>query len=738
MGKNNRPQARVMLTNVEVDESVPTLITAGIKLLVTSQEFAKGESKTFTLVATNASYQFDDVSSIELKTPATSVDFAKTSNKAFKLTSKATTSDEAETVTVLVKNAKQEQVEVSVAVTVKETTETVNAVFNKDIVDICPGNEVSFDFTGTDASSVVIESIVDPESALKIDKTRKVLTVTGEGEFVNGVVLKKDSFSKTVYIQASSKGIITVDPTEVSIHMGQTKTLAIELSGDSFEMTSNRQEVCTADKLTKTITPVAAGEAEVTVTGTRGSLTQSVVVPVHIRETIQPTPPEILTKTLVVEGNERLTINFRVAEGDKLSARIDGATSNEKGTILVNLNKIVYSAYAPDEDSEVTLMVKTTSSDEVEGEEVPVVITVKGVPTTILEVAENIEIKEGETRVVEMKTDARSVAFISSVPANMTVNSSTRTITGVNYGSAILTITAQAINCKPVEKQVSVVIKPADLNRPSLKTKVLQVVEEETIKLEFTLDSKATLDLKEASDAGSIEIEGSVATWTAPKLKNADRMVYTFNAVARREEVNVESKDYIFSVTVIKKASGGNDPDVPDNSMSMSDISNIIKDEQLTFTEKMEIIKRNGNAITQDTVNKLLNYEAVMGNNGGMIDETQGAAKNYELFLTIRRVIESTDNAEFQALFSLVNLVFKEYSNSAYKEVKLHRFDAQWAGGNKNLTSYQNIATCICMLCDIMQRSNNLKRVNFGVVFDPEKTIFKEVNAQSVIKYYSN
>lgn len=735
------------IQSVDVDNTAPTLANAGVRLPVSEISLAELEEHTFRLVSDRADYDFNDVVDIKFKdgTNPESVTLVKMSTRSFKLVAQSLSeilnsrsghesdTELRENITVQVLSS-EGYVDITFDVVVIRRENAINATLNKNVIDICPGNEVSFGLIGTDADTAVITDIINPDSPLKINKNKQVFTVAEEGEFINGVTISKDGLSKKLYIQASSKRIISVDPNSVSINTAQTQTINIAISGDDYNMSSNKVEVCTVDKTSRVITPVGPGSAIVSVTGSRGDLRQTIDIPVNVRAVVQPQAPILLTQDRSVDGGERLTLNFSLTGEDRLVARVEG--DGTKGTLVTNLNKLVYTAHTPDSDENVVIYFKTTSVDGIDSDESNVTIVVKGVPTTQLVAPDSLEVKEGETIKLDLKTDARSIFLTSSVPDLLGVNSSQKTITGLNYGSANLIINAQAINRKAIEKTIPVLIKPGDLSRPTLKTKVTQVQEEEMIELEFTLDSRATLELTVAGDLGEIEVNGNKATWLAPTLINAERQAFTFKAVARREEVNVSSPSYIFYVTVTKKKSEDGD-NQDQNTMSMTDIEDIIKDEQLTFKEKIAILSKSGNQLTKDTVRILTNYEETMNDSNRDLTEEEGAGRNYDLYLAIKRVIETKDNDTFQALFSLINLVFKEYANSAYDRIKLQRFDRQWPGGNKNLYTYQNIVTCISFLCNIMERKGNLRQIDFSVVFNKEKTAFKEVDAQSVIKYYT-
>lgn len=41
------------------------------------------------------------------------------------------------------------------------------------------------------------------------------------------------------------------------------------------------------------------------------------------------------------------------------------------------------------------------------------------------------------------------------------------------------------------------------------------------------------------------------------------------------------------------------------------------------------------------------------------------------------------------------------------------------------------------MLCDIMTRKANLRKIDFGIVFDKEKTVFKDNVKENIVKFYT-
>lgn len=729
------PNPQVPSSGIITDVQNLTALNAGVKLSISSIELAKGEAFTFYLTSDHPTYDFSDVTNIALKNTSASADFRKVTNRSFTLTTKAKTT-QPETVTVVLTSNAGTPVELTLDLTVKETTETVNAIFSKSLVDAYPGATIPFTLTGTDQDTAIIDSVVDENSPVQIDKLNKTMTIRGEGDFTQGIVVRKDTFTRTIYVQVTSSNVVTVSPTDIEIHELETTQLDIKLSGTDFNITSDNQDVCTVEKSTKTITPIGIGNAKVTVTGIRGTLNQVVEVNVVVRETIEATLPIIPPQASVMNGGDRLFLNVTTAHGDKLVARIDGS---DKGSVVTEGNKIIYTAHSPNDDEVVTLKVKTISKDDDESPEVDYTITVKGVPTTTLIVPESITLKENETVSLNITTDAKSVVLLPSMPALLDVNSTTKTIKAKQVGTLTLTIKATAINMKPVEKVVDVVINPANLNKPILKTKVTQVESGKPIVLEFIIDPNTVISVEEVTGEGTfnpIDGKDNAVEWVAPDIGEYSTYHYNFAAKAVRNEFNLNSPVYDFQVLVIKPKDAVQ-PEEPDFGLAMDEVLSIVKDEKLTFKEKMDILKIQGNKKTREITNTLLEYEDIMKQSHTVIGDETGGVKNFELFTKLKYILELKENVSFQALFGIVNLIFREYKESAYAELNLHRFEDNWPSNNNTLIAYKGLVTAIYMLCDISTRESNMRRVDFNRVFNSELEVWKDYSAQSFTKYYT-
>lgn len=721
------------------DDDEPTVENAGLKLPYTEIELAAGDSKTISIISSRADYNFEDVTSIELiDYIGNAISLTKVSSSSFKITAEAPTIDP-ETIKILIKSTDNLFTTLDLVVTVYSADQWIAADFSKDVIDICPGNEVPFTLKGVDANTVLFEQgNLVPDSPLTIDVNKRTITCLKEGNFTQAVTIKKGNLTRVIYLQAISANIISVDPTDLAMNTIQTGKVTVRLKGLDYTVTVSDPTLIDFDKDQGVVTPLRAGSGTITFTGTRGTLVQEATVKVVIRDAINATVPSLQNDTTVVNGGENIYLTFDIGRnGDTLTVRAD----EKIGKVVVDGNTVVYTAFQPDEETDVKLYVRTTSVDGLESEEVEVTVTVRGVPDTELIVPESVKVTENETETLEIKTNATSLSLVSSVPEFVKVNSTKRTITGIKYGEAIITVTAQAVNHKPVTKEIKVTIEPAKVNKPVLTTPLRSVTEGKQLEMKFILDKDTTLVANEVSGEGTVEVNENTVLWTAPLITEEERQTYTLEFYAVRNLINTKSDK--LSITVVVLKAKDTDPDQPDEpiddseKLSYTDLETALRSDSLTFEDKVALTKTRGPSLAVTTLTRLLSYEKVMNSSNRSLTSADGAAKNYELYMTIRTVLELTENDKFQALFTLVNLVFKQYADDAFSAIRLNRFDREWTGGDRNKYSFQNMTTLLTMLCDVMKRASNLNRIDFSIVFDFEKTVFTERVRESVIKYYT-
>lgn len=727
------------------EEGEATVLNSGVKLPYSELELAVGNEKTITLTAARGDYNFEDVQSvngIEINDyVGGEITLTQVSQKAFTLKANTATLQPLQ-LNILVKSQENMFITLQLTVTVNEATSFVDCEFNKDSIDICPGNAVNFTLKGVDAEIVTLESgNVIEDSPVKIDTTKRQITCNEVGSFTQGIVAKKGSISRILYIQVVCKNILSIDTESIAINVLETASVGFSLTGTECTVVVADPSVLevTKNNASIDIKPLSVGSTKITLTGNRGDLTQSQYVTVEIRDAVYPTRPVCQTTSPVVQGGENIYLEFDIGKkGDTLTARLADSST---GKLVVENNVVTYVAFSPDKDTTIKLYVKTTSVDKLESDEVEVEVKVLGVPDTILTVPTSVTVSEGDTVSLAVSTNATSVSMTSSVPEFLKVNSSKRTVTGVKYGTAIVTITAQAVNCRSVTKDITVIVEPGKVNKPALSSVLRSVTEGKVLALSFIVDADTKLYAREMSGAGTVEVIENVVSWTAPLITEEERQTYTLEVYSKRNIVNTQSDKLIFNVVVLKAKEVTPDEDTGEEDitgkLTYDELHKVLRSEDLTFADKVALVKSRGQGLAVTTLTRLLSYETVMNSSNKTLTAAVGAAKNYELYMSLRTVLELTDNDKFQALFTLVNLVFKEYADDAYSSVKMNRFDREWSGGDRNKYSFQNITTLLTMLCNVLKRASNLNKIDFTVVFDKEKTVFTDRVRESVIKYYT-
>lgn len=720
----------------EVENTPVTLLTANVKLPYDSITIPVNGEKTITLLAGNAEYAFDDITDITAKSTPSKFTFTKVNNKSFKLTAKTNATTSPEALVVVVKKSPTELVELTINVNIEVANKTVVADFGKALYDLAPNVPVEFELVGDDASSCVIDTVVNGNSLLQIDTVAKTLTCTKAGSYINGIVISKNGQSRTIYVQAECSNVISIPETEVTIHTEQTKKLDITFVGDNYTLTSDDPGIATVEKSTRTITPVTTGNCNIIISGTRGTLTQRIELPVTVRAVEEATLPRLRSAVTSVKGGDRLTLNFEVANEDRLTAELVPDTG--KGTIEVSGSNVFYKSHKPEEEDTVLLKVKTISKDNKESSWVELTLNITGMEHTILEVPESVVVKESEVAEVEITSNAKNITMVSSLPDVATVNSTKRTIRGVKFGNCKITVTAEAIDCLPTTKEIKVMVDAADVDKPIIKGQILRVIEEEMINVDFIMPEDTTLQVTDLSGRGKVTIEGHRLNWVAPLITEEGKQIFKFQAISGRPSVNKFSEPYDFEILVVGKPSKDVEVDEEFAGLDMVSVRAIVKDQNLTFKEKVAALKKQGDSRTVELAEKLLDYAVKMDPiTSWNMEATVGAAKHFELFNILRRTVETKDNNTFQALFDLINLAFKEYKTGAYNNAAMRRFEEEWTGGEETLYSFQNLCNTISALCDIVSRERNLRSIDFELAFDLNKTVFKDDTKQSIIKYYT-
>lgn len=169
----------------------------------------------------------------------------------------------------------------------------------------------------------------------------------------------------------------------------------------------------------------------------------------------------------------------------------------------------------------------------------------------------------------------------------------------------------------------------------------------------------------------------------------------------------------------------------------MSIYSDIIKDKSIgTLKEKLIKISDATTGKMSNLAKVLLNYEEKMSNEN--ISEKEGSVLNMQLCKTLISVLQTEDSNDFKDMFRLINLTFNNFKNSAYNEIKLHRFIDNW-DDVRLLASYQILVGTITLLCDPTTRERNKKRISLDTTEKPyliENSTLKPEELNKIVVFY--
>lgn len=238
---------------------------------------------------------------------------------------------------------------------------------------------------------------------------------------------------------------------------------------------------------------------------------------------------------------------------------------------------------------------------------------------------------------------------------------------------------------------------------------------EETARLEAEETTKADAEL--AAKIAEEETAKAEAARVAEEKATAIKL-------AEEKEAEAEKQRLLDAESETKKA------------LNWDGVKNVLIKQDISFEDKMTILKDTGSVSVKSIVSKLESYRETMSPKTVEVKASVGAAKNFDLLATIKSVTNEGDYQVFKAKFDLVNAYFKEYSKDAYSEWLLHRFDVNWVWGKEALTAYQFLVTTITMLCDKVTRADELKKINLDSVLNKEATKLSDVSIENIQKYY--
>jgi len=168
--------------------------------------------------------------------------------------------------------------------------------------------------------------------------------------------------------------------------------------------------------------------------------------------------------------------------------------------------------------------------------------------------------------------------------------------------------------------------------------------------------------------------------------------------------------------------------------MNVDAIAELLTQPGMTIHDKLVNISRNGVPTISKVASKLIDYNTELNPAQPARDTKFLANKNYDLYNTIKSVIETPDYATFKLRFDIVNLAFKAFGKEAFNEYLLRRGVESWTWGTKSFNTYTSIVSAVAILCDLSTRSKNVSKIDFKKLLN-DSTI-NELGRENIKKYY--
>jgi len=172
----------------------------------------------------------------------------------------------------------------------------------------------------------------------------------------------------------------------------------------------------------------------------------------------------------------------------------------------------------------------------------------------------------------------------------------------------------------------------------------------------------------------------------------------------------------------------------PSGVLDISGVSDIIVSPDYSMSEKINMIHTKAEPMFSTLAGKLLGYQESMG--VGRIDASSGSGKQYDLLHTLTSVLGTEDYSLFKTKFDIVNMAYRAFKDSAFKDVMLFRFSELWAWNDKDLVTLQHLNTIIGVLCDLSSRKENISKIDMMKALDSDEVNLTETAVSNIQKYY--
>lgn len=117
------------------------------------------------------------------------------------------------------------------------------------------------------------------------------------------------------------------------------------------------------------------------------------------------------------------------------------------------------------------------------------------------------------------------------------------------------------------------------------------------------------------------------------------------------------------------------------------------------------------------------------------INPATAVSEQHKLYHIITEALNTEDYIRFKTRFDIVNRLFKDYSNVLNDNVLL-RHSEHWRYGQQKRKLYNFLVVILEELCDVSNRKNNLKKIDFNKLFSHKELPITQTMKTNLTKYY--
>lgn len=169
---------------------------------------------------------------------------------------------------------------------------------------------------------------------------------------------------------------------------------------------------------------------------------------------------------------------------------------------------------------------------------------------------------------------------------------------------------------------------------------------------------------------------------------------------------------------------------------TFEEIQAVLYDPEISVKDSLEMIANSDLTVMRMLVVRLLDYNAKMGPNAPIPTDKEGAKNNFDLYTALKNILKTEDEEAHMLGMDIINIFFIEYSNEAFNEVSLARFDNAWTKSPTALKSYQYLVTVIAVLAYKGTRKDLISTIDINKFRNDKVMDFSAKEVDRLVNYY--